>query len=328
VYTRTRTHTYYYTGLAMIALFRLATRDMWSETMSIYELRRQAGSFRAAGVEAAKAALFNHTIAQNMMQRENALKAAREALPVCQTGEEIQALKDAQLLTCDMDPCVETCGTALALLYFPLFVSLSSSILFNLITAVLMRELVHSGTAGATLITPNLSVVQLDRTTRIWRLNARIKRRARSRLLKKLTALVVADAISLEEFETIVADLIEAFLGAPTPLQLKHIDLSIWYAETRQKLQKDSERQGFAKDIAGPASHRHASNARIPSIKEWNETASTNKKQRTQEISAIVNLVLDVRASKVGSSRTAGNKRRGKFQRKLKQDICQVFVCV
>ena len=106
------------------------------------------------GIELAKEALFKYTQTTNPREREVHLRAAREALPGCQTGEELQELKNANLITCYSDPCIETCGTAYSLFYFPIFVSLSSSILFNLITAVLMRELVQSHSQSIKLITP------------------------------------------------------------------------------------------------------------------------------------------------------------------------------
>ncbi len=46
-----------------------------------------------------------------------------------------------------------------------------------------------------------------------------------------------------------------------------------------------------------------------------------------RNVSAAVNLVLDVRASKVNSSVFTGKKRRAIFQRQLKKDICHLLQC-
>jgi hypothetical protein len=182
-------------GMAMLSLFRVSTRDLWSEVMFKYQLERPdvAEAVRREGIELAKKALFNYTQVTDPLAREVYLKAARDALPGCQTGEELQVLKEAQLLTCYSEPCIETCGTAFSLLYFPLFVSISSSILFNLITAVLMRELVQSHSSSIQIITPGLSAEQLDCALRVWRLHARIKRRMQRRLMQRFEELVMTE---------------------------------------------------------------------------------------------------------------------------------------
>jgi hypothetical protein len=242
---------------------------------------------------------------------------------VCQTNEELQILHDAQLITCATDPCMETCGSWFALFYFPAFVSLSSSILFNIITAVLMRQLMQSekGMGGVFRITPTFSLIQLERTRRIWGLNARIKERIRRRLLRRLQALVLSHALGLEEFEVLIADLTEAFRRAPTEAELKKLDLSILHAQTRQTAK--GSKPGRDKDKAV----NDLSKTKIPSMEEWRSIEKGKSKLRSQERSAVLQLVLDVRASKVTSSSVSGNKRRARFQRKLKQDLCHLLQC-
>ena len=52
----------------------------------------------------------------------------------------------------------------------------------------------------------------------------------------------------------------------------------------------------------------------------------THARAHTQ-VSAVLSLVLDIRASKVATSEISGNKRRGRFQRKLKLDLCRLLQC-
>jgi hypothetical protein len=64
---------YIYIWQALIALFRVATRDAWSETMFAYSLRIP-DTFRKQGVEDAKRALFNYTQASSDSERMESLR--------------------------------------------------------------------------------------------------------------------------------------------------------------------------------------------------------------------------------------------------------------
>jgi hypothetical protein len=201
-------------------------------------------------------------------------------------------------------------------------VSLSSAILFNLITAVLMRELTLSSKSAEVLITPGLSVRQLEHTLKIWTLHTRIKLRLQKRLLKQLTDLVTDKKLTIEEFETLTADLIKAFTRAPTNLQVKHLVLNVQLAENR-KMAAEEEEGGES----GANKAREGAGRKALSMKEWQEIQTAELEGHMRNVSAVVNLVLDVRASKVNSSLFAGNKHRAIFQRQLKKDICHLLQC-
>ena len=67
-------------------------------------------------------------------------------------------------------------------------------------------------------------------------LNTRIKRRVHARLQARLTGLVMSHALSLEEFEVLIADLTAAFRVAPSEEELRKLDLSIMHAQVVQGL--------------------------------------------------------------------------------------------
>ena len=240
----------------------------------------------------------------------------------------MQALHDAQVLSCYSEPCTETCGNAVALLYFPLFVALSSAILFNLITAVLMRELTLSSKHAEMLITPGLSVRQLDQTLKAWTFLTRIKRRLQKRLLRQLTNLVTDKKLNMEEFEILTADLTNAFKRAPTNSQVKHLVLNIQHAENCKMAEEEEEAgESSANKAREGAGRKTFARASSLSMKEWQEIQTAELEGHMQNVSAVVNLVLDVRASKVNSSLLAGNKRRAMFQKQLKKDLCHLLQC-
>ena len=200
--------------------------------------------------------------------------------------------------------------------------SLSSAILFNLITAVLMRELTLSSKNAEVLITPGLSVRQLEHTMKIWTLHTRIKLRLQTRLLKQLMDLVTDKKLTIEEFETLTTDLTKAFTRAPTNLQVKHLVLNIQLSENR-KMAEEEEEGGES----GAHKAREGTVRKALSMKEWQEIQTAEVEGHMRNVSAVVNLVLDVRASKVNSSVFTGKKRRAIFQRQLKKDICHLLQC-
>ena len=52
-----------------------------------------------------------------------------------------------------------------------------------------------------------------------------------ARLQARLTELVMSHALSLEEFEVLIADLTAAFRVAPSEEELRKLDLSIMHAQ-------------------------------------------------------------------------------------------------
>jgi len=331
-------------GLGMMVLFRIATGDQWSQTMYRYAMRRPT-NFRQTGVENANLALMKIRGAGNSGERAELLRAARAALPTCQTQDEVQALADAGVVTCDSDMCMETCGTLASFAFFPVFVSIAASILFNLITAVLLRELMKHDREAVVMITPKLSTMNLERLHKVWKFKGRIKRRMHARLQEDVSALVPSSAVSLEEFEVLVAHLTRAFHATPSELQHKHILLCIWHAERRALLRSGGGGEGeqhqhanAGQSLQGLQEARRGGKRQektqavldscVPSLDHWQEYLRAGKTRNITDMSAVLKIVLDVRASKViATSSSSGNKSRAYLQRTLKQDLCQVLQC-
>ena len=131
-----------------------------------------------------------------------------------------------------------------------------------------MRELTLSSKNAEVLITPGLSVRQLEHTMKIWTLHTRIKQRLQTRLLKQLTDLVTDKKLTIEEFETLTTDLTKAFTRAPTNLQVKvkHLVLNIQLAENR-KMAAAEEEGGES----GANKAREGAGKKALSMKEWRE---------------------------------------------------------
>eukprot|EP00960_Hanusia_phi_P062015 765019-Hanusia_phi.AAC.2 len=155
-------------GLGMIQLFELSTRDMWSEIMSKYNLRITSGR-RKNALEEALQALQSWNTTSIPTLRDNYLQAARNALSQCQTYDELNKLQDGGVIVCESTPCMETCGNVASLIFFPLFVAISSFILMNLVTAVLIRELVKGDHVEKRMITELMSLPTFQVIQKKWK---------------------------------------------------------------------------------------------------------------------------------------------------------------
>jgi hypothetical protein len=70
------------------------------------------------------------------------LLKARAELPSCQTQEELEALAEAGVVSCQDGGCLSTCGSyAAAPIIFCFFVAMTTIMLLNLVLAVLMQQL-------------------------------------------------------------------------------------------------------------------------------------------------------------------------------------------
>ncbi|EKX42435.1 hypothetical protein GUITHDRAFT_141128 [Guillardia theta CCMP2712] len=206
-------------GLGMIQLFELSTRDMWSDVMWKYNLRITSARNPNALDEAVRA-LQSYKQTSVYTLKQEYLQAARNALPQCQTYDELKKLQDDGLLVCESTPCLETCGNIASLIFFPFFVAVASFILMNLVTAVLMRELVKGE-----------NVIQKK-----WKRNANGKSSMHRILSNKIKDLTQKQYITMEQFEDLAYQLANIFISPPDPGQVEEFENRLMDIEKKAQI--------------------------------------------------------------------------------------------
>jgi hypothetical protein len=165
--------------ISFVTLIRLTTGDGWVNIMdraSTSYFARPEGNL-ALAAEALRR--WNATEPTNIRVRREYLQQARDLLPGCALGPELNFLREQRLVDCSAlsDPsfetvCSNTCGSVGALFFIPFYIFLTQGILLNLVVVVLIINL-HTigkkkGRGGKAHITKNVTYDKLERIYITW----------------------------------------------------------------------------------------------------------------------------------------------------------------
>ena len=189
--------------ISFVTLIRLTTGDGWVNVMdrasASYFVRPEGNLALAA--EALRR--WNATEPTNTRVRREYLQEARDLLPGCPLGPELNFLREQRLVDCSAasDPsfetvCSNTCGSVGALFLIPFYIFLSQGIILNLVVVVLIINLrtmgKQKGRGGKAHITKNVTYDKLERIYVTWvagstrlRRHREVEQRHRLRVLSR-----------------------------------------------------------------------------------------------------------------------------------------------
>ena len=126
--------TFMNSGVALLTLFRISTGDDWSNIMGSTSMEAGPRAHpNATSIALKYLHLFNST------QNPSYLKEARNALPICQSSDELASL--SAIISCEDEDflgyCPSTCGSyLLSSLIFTVFLCASQFVLLNLVSSI------------------------------------------------------------------------------------------------------------------------------------------------------------------------------------------------